>query len=169
MEKYPDVNLLAKANGNWDPSTAQQAMASALAAYPNIDAVVSQDGMCLGVVKAFQAANRPVPIMNGEGMIPFMDAWKELRDSESFEAFAIANGPGFTINYALGVGLRMLQGKTIKEDFFNNGERIAMVILGPEFDNSTLDVMYEEHITTRGITEYIDAWPTQEELDALFE
>lgn len=169
LAKYPDLNLLTKVNGNWDPSTAQQAMATALAAFPSIDAVMSQDGMCLGVIKAFQAANRPTPIMNGEGMIPFMDEWMALRDSEGFESFAIANAPGFTINYALGVGLRMLQGKKIKDGFFNRGEREAYVILGPEFDNSSIDAMYEEHITTRGITEYIDDWPSQGELDALFE
>jgi len=169
LAKYPDVKLLTKVNGNWDPSTAQQAMATVLAAFPKIDAVMSQDGMCLGVAKAFQAANRPVPIMNGEGMIPFMDIWKELRDKEGFEAYAIANAPGFTVNYALGVGLRMLQGKQLKDGFFNRGEKEAFVILGPEFDNSTLDQVYNDHVTTRGITEYIDDWPSQEELDALFE
>ena len=168
LAKYPDVKLLTKVNGNWDPSTAQQAMATVLAAFPKIDAVMSQDGMCLGVAKAFQAANRPVPIMNGEGMIPFMDIWKELRDKEGFEAYAIANAPGFTVNYALGVGLRMLQGKQLKDGFFNRGEKEAFVILGPEFDNNTLDQFYNDHITTRGITEYIDDWPSQEELDALF-
>jgi ribose transport system substrate-binding protein len=169
LAKYPDIKLLTKVNGNWDPSTAQQAMSSVLAAFPKIDAVISQDGMCLGVVKAFQAANRPTPIMNGEGMIPFMDVWKTLRDSEKFETFAIANAPGFTINYALGVGIRMLQGKTLKDGFFNKSAKAASVILGPEFDNSTLDTIYNNHITTRGITDYIDAWPTQEELDALFQ
>jgi len=63
----------------------------------------------------------------------------------------------------------MLQGKELKDGFFNKGEKIAMVQLGPEFDNSTLEQIYEEHITEKGITEYIDSWPTQEELDALFE
>lgn len=169
LAKYPDIKLLTKVNGNWDPSTAQQAMASVLAAFPSIDAVISQDGMCLGVVKAFQAANRPTPIMNSEGMIPFMDEWKVLRDTEKFESFAIANGPGFTVNYALGVGIRMLQGKKMKDGLFNVGEKKASVILGPEFDNSTLDTIYDEHVTTRGITDYIDDWPTQEELDALFQ
>lgn len=168
LAKYPDLKLLTKVNGNWDPSTAQQAMATVLAAFPSIDAVMSQDGMCLGVIKAFQAANRPTPIMNGEGMIPFMDEWKALRDSEGFESFAIANGPGFTINYALGVGIRMLQDKQIKDDFFNRGERKAYVVLGPEFDNNTLNSLYDEHVTTRGIADYIDDWPSQEELDSLF-
>jgi ribose transport system substrate-binding protein len=169
IEQYPDVNLLAKVNGNWDPSTAQQVMADTLAAFPKIDAVVTQDGMSLGVVKAFIAANRPVPIMNGEGMIPFMDIWKELRDSEGYEAMAIANGPGTTSNTALGVGLRMLRGETLKDGYWNQGGQVRFIILEPVFDNDTLDAIYDEHITLRGITEYIDAWPSQEELDSYFE
>jgi hypothetical protein len=43
------------------------------------------------------------------------------------------------------------------------------IILEPVFDNDTLDAIYDEHITLRGITEYIDAWPSQEELDSYFE
>ena len=169
IDQYPDINLLAKVNGNWDPSTAQQVMADTLAAFPKIDAVVTQDGQSLGIVKAFMAANRPVPIMNGEGMIPFMDIWKELRDSEGYEALAIGNGPGFTSNMCLGIGLRMLQGKTLKEGFWNQAERVSFQILTPQFGNDELDAIYDEHITMKGITEYIDAWPSQEELDALFE
>ena len=169
IAQYPDINLLAKVNGNWDPSTAQQVMADTLAAFPKIDAVITQDGMSLGVVKAFQAANRDVPIMNGEGMIPFMDVWKELKDTEGYEARAIANGPGFTSNFCLGIGLRILQGKTLKDDFWNKAERTRFIILGPEFGNDELDAIYDEHVTMRGITEYIDAWPSQEELDSYFE
>lgn len=169
LEKYPDVNLLATVNGNWDPSTAQQVMADTLAAFPNIDAVVTQDGQSLGIVKAFQAANRDVPIMNGEGMIPFMDVWKQLKEEEGYETIAIANAPGYTSNFCLGVGLRMLQGKTLKDGFWNQGGQTSFVILGPEFGNDELDAIYDEHVKLRGITEYIDYWPTQEELDSYFE
>jgi len=144
IEQYPDVNLLAKVNGNWDPSTAQQVMADTLAAFPKID-------------------------MNGEGMIPFMDVWKELRDSEGFEAMAIANGPGTTSNTCLGVGLRLLRGETLKDGYWNKSDMVRFMILEPVFDNDTLDAIYDEHVTMRGITEYIDAWPSQEELDSYFE
>jgi ribose transport system substrate-binding protein len=169
LAKYPDVNLLAKVNGNWDPSTAQQVMADTLAAFPKIDAVITQDGQSLGIVKAFQAANRPVPIMNGEGMIPFMDVWKALKESEGYETRGIANAPGYTSNFCLGVGLRILQGKTLKDGFWNEAAQTRFIVLGPEFGNAELDQVYNDHITTRGITEYIDAWPTQEEMDAFFE
>ncbi len=169
IEANPGLNLLTRVNGDWDPSTAQTAMASVLASFPEIDGVMSQDGMCLGVLQAFEAAGRPTPIMNGEGMIPFMDEWMALRDSEGFESYAVANAPGFTINYALGVGLRMLQGQEITEDFWNAGPREARVELGPEFDNDTMDAIYDAHIATRGIADYIDDWPSQADLDALFE
>lgn len=169
IDQYPDINLLAKVNGNWDPSTAQQVMADTLAAFPKIDAVVTQDGQSLGIVKAFQAANRDVPIMNGEGMIPFMDVWKELRDTEGYETRAIANGPGFTSNFCLGIGLRLLQGKTLKDGFWNKTDTTRFDILTPEFGNDELDAIYDEHVAMRGITEYIDAWPSQEELDSYFE
>ena len=62
----------------------------------------------------------------------------------------------------------MLEGKEIQDGFFNQGPREAYVVLGPDFDNSNIDMVYEEHITTRGITDYIDDWPSQAELDALF-
>jgi len=169
IAKYPDIKLLAKVNGNWDPSTAQQVMADTLAAFPKIDAVITQDGQSLGIVKAFQAANRPVPIMNGEGMIPFMDVWKELKASEGFETIAIANAPGYTSNFCLGIGLRMLQGKTLKDGFWNKAAQTRFIVLGPEFGNDELDAIYDAHVTMRGITEYIDAWPSQEELDSYFE
>ena len=49
LKKYPNVKLLAKVFGSWDPALAQQAMADALAAYPKIDGVVAHDGECLSV------------------------------------------------------------------------------------------------------------------------
>ncbi|GAA1031675.1 hypothetical protein GCM10009557_27730 [Virgisporangium ochraceum] len=49
---------------NWDPAQAQQAMSGLLAKYPQIDGIISDYGAATtGVVRAFQAANRPlVPI-----------------------------------------------------------------------------------------------------------
>jgi ribose transport system substrate-binding protein len=49
---------------NWDPATAQKAMAALLAKYPQIDGVISNYGTDAdAAVRAFQAAGRPlVPI-----------------------------------------------------------------------------------------------------------
>jgi ribose transport system substrate-binding protein len=56
LAKYPGINLLAKANGNWDQAAAQQVMTDLLGSFPNIDGVLTQDGMTLGIIRAFQAA-----------------------------------------------------------------------------------------------------------------
>ncbi|MEA2609195.1 MAG: ribose transport system substrate-binding protein [Chloroflexota bacterium] len=46
---------------NWDQATAQQAMTTLLNQYPQIDGVISNyDADAVGIIRAFQAANRPL-------------------------------------------------------------------------------------------------------------
>lgn len=71
VAKFPGIKVLTKVYGMWDPSRTQQAAADVLAAYPQIDGVVAQDGECLAVIRAFQSANRGTPVINGEGFRPF--------------------------------------------------------------------------------------------------
>lgn len=63
-EKAPGIRFLVDgpvATG-WDPAQEQQVVAGLLAKFPKIDAVVSDyGGASLGAVRAFQAANLPVP------------------------------------------------------------------------------------------------------------
>jgi ribose transport system substrate-binding protein len=175
LEEYPNINLLGKANGNWDPTTSQQVMSEVLAAHQNIDGVVTHDGEALGTIRAFEAANRPLPAINGEATRPFFEYWLENM-SEGFSSFAITNSPGFASNLCLGIGLRMLEGKQIKDGIFLpddvTGVTTDTVFLAPLVSYITDDnvqEIYDEHITKRGLADYIDIWYTQEELDALFE
>ena len=115
VKKNPGIKLLTKVNGNWDATTAQQVMSDVLAAFPKIDGVLSQDGMQFGEIRAFEAANRPLVPITGDSTIQFLKKWKELRDKSAFETLAFINGPGFTANLALGIGVRMLQGKELKD------------------------------------------------------
>lgn len=71
LAKYPDIKLLAKANGNWDQAAAQQVMSDLLASFPQIDGVLTQDGMTLGIIRAFEAAGREIPVVTGETQIAF--------------------------------------------------------------------------------------------------
>ena len=65
LAKYPDIKVLAKANGNWDQAAAQQVMTDLLGSFPNIDGVLTQDGMTLGILRAFEAAGRKSPARHG--------------------------------------------------------------------------------------------------------
>jgi ribose transport system substrate-binding protein len=175
LAQYPDINLLGKANGNWDPTTSQQVMADVLAAFPKIDGLVTHDGEALGSIRAFEAAGRPLPVMNGEAMRPFFEYWLEHKD-QGFESFAITNSPGFASNLCLGIGVRLLQGKQLKDGYFKTDDvanittdTLFLVPLTEYITNDNVEEIYQRHMNYRGIADYIDIWYTQEQMDALFE
>jgi ribose transport system substrate-binding protein len=165
LKDYPNIELLTHTFGFWDPSRSQQAMADVLAAYPKIDGVVAHDGECLAVIRAFEAANRGVPIVNGSGFRPFFEYWVENLD-KGFTSYAIANGPGFAMTCSLGVGVRMLQGKTIKPDLLDGK------VLHLDHSNIITDANVKEelaeHTRLRGVEDYIDEIWSQDKLDSLF-
>lgn len=73
FEAHPGIKMLTGYKNwpaaNWDAALIQQAMSALLAKYPKIDAVISDAGgfQSLGVVRAFEAAGRPlVPLASLE-------------------------------------------------------------------------------------------------------
>lgn len=168
LKKNPGLKLLTKVNGNWDATTAQQVMSDVLAAFPKIDGVISQDGMQFGEIRAFEAANRPLVPITGDSTIQFLKKWKELRDSTGFETLAYVNGPGFTANLALGIGVRMLRGQKLKDGLLAGAGKNVMSVKLMPITNKNLDALYDEHMSKRGIADFIDGWYSQEEINALF-
>jgi len=173
-KKYPNIKVIGKANGNWDPTTSQQVMANVLAAVPQMDGLVCQDGESLGAVRAFEAAGRALPVMNGEGRVPYLEYWLKNQPS-GFKSFAIENGPGYTVTLALGMGIRILQGKQVKPGFFKpdadmhvSTNTLWAVPLKNFITDENVKQVYQDHMDNRGITEYIDNIWSQEKTDALF-
>jgi len=66
FKKHPGIKVVARYSGNWDSATAQRATAAQLASLPKIDGVWVSGGTD-GVAKAFVEANKPLPIIAGEG------------------------------------------------------------------------------------------------------
>jgi len=166
LAKYPDIKVLAKANGNWDQAAAQQVMTDILASFPKIDGVLTQDGMSLGIIRAFQAAGRPLPVITGETQVAFIKEWKKLKDSQGFSTFGVTNSPG-AICTSLGIGIRLLQGKKLKPEVLidNHIIYIRPVLL---VDNNNIDKVYEEYKDWAD-SYYVNKWYTQEEIDELFQ
>jgi ribose transport system substrate-binding protein len=167
LARNPGIKLLTKVYGMWDPSRAQQAMADVLAAYPNIDGVVAQDGECLAAIRAFKAANKPLPVINGEGFRPFFEYWTENLD-KGFTSYAIANGPGFSMTAALGVGLGMLEGKKLKESVLPKGQKVININHRFEITDKNIKDALAEHTRLRGVEDYIDEVWTEPQVLALF-
>jgi ribose transport system substrate-binding protein len=65
FSQHPDMKLLTGTTDfvptNWDQKMAQEAMTTLLNQYPQIDGVISNyDADAVGIIRAFQAANRPL-------------------------------------------------------------------------------------------------------------
>ncbi len=165
LKQYPDIKVLTEVNGDWDQGTAQTVMSNVLASYPNIDGVLTQDGMSLGTVKAFQAAGRELPVISGETMVGFLRLWKELNQSEGLNTWAI-NDPPSVSTAALSIGIRLLQGKTPKEGTLKDNYFYypVQVII----DNNNLDQYLDQYKDAED-TYFPDERLSEEAIDALFE
>jgi len=165
LAKYPGIKVLAKANGNWDQAAAQQVMTDLLGSFPNIDGVLTQDGMTLGILRAFEAAGRKAPPVTGETQVAFIKEWKAMKDASGFETFGIENSPG-AICTSLGIGVRLLQGKELKADVFAAPNTIwTRPVL--EVDNKNIDAVYAKYKDVAD-SFYVNQWYSEAQIDALF-
>ena len=63
-----------------------------------------------------------------------------------FESFGIANPPGGTICPALGIGIRLLQGRELKPEVVSEN-KVVYIKPTPFVTNENLDEVYEEYKT----------------------
>jgi ribose transport system substrate-binding protein len=166
LQKYPGIKLLATANGNWDQAAAQQKMTDLLGSFPNIDGVLTQDGMSLGILRAFDASGRKVPVVTGETQVAFIKEWKKRKDASGFSSFGVENSPG-AVNTSLGIGVRLLQGKKLKPDVFAGPNNIY---LKPVLfvDNNSIDQTYDKYKDMLD-SFYVSTWYSEDQLDAMFQ
>lgn len=69
-KKYPGIKIVSRYPGMWDPATCEEKTASILPSLPQVDGIWCQGGAG-GVLKAFLAANRPLPPTAGEAINGF--------------------------------------------------------------------------------------------------
>ncbi len=164
LAKNPDIKVLTEVNGNWDEANAQQVTSNLIASYPNIDGVLTQDGMALGVVNAFEAANKELPVITGENMVGFLKKWKQLKDDKGFSTYGQNNPPGIGAT-ALGIGVRILQGKKNNLPMQNNTYYYP---IGTHIKNDNLEAELGK-LTEKPDTYTLDEWLSEEQLNAFFE
>ncbi|HTI01478.1 MAG TPA: ABC transporter substrate binding protein [Acidisoma sp.] len=161
--KNKGIDIVWSGYGMWDQAKAQAVMATVLAATPHIDAVCTEDGMGLGIMRAFQAAGRPVPIMTGEAQKSFLLAWKKERDAgHDVHLFARSNPPEIG-RTAVGVATRIAQGKQLKP-LPDNTYHYPIKI---EVTNDNLDELLEG-VKDKPDGYFLGEWLDEKQLDALF-
>jgi ribose transport system substrate-binding protein len=69
--EFPGIQVLGSGNGNYQQPDAKRVMEKFLAAYPQIDAVLSaNDGMALGALEALKEAGRTSVVIGINGILP---------------------------------------------------------------------------------------------------
>ncbi|MGP8160273.1 MAG: substrate-binding domain-containing protein [Candidatus Dormibacteria bacterium] len=77
VAKYPNVHIVATVVGEQDATTAQQAIEAVLPSLPTVAGVIIGEGSS-GVVAAFQAQNRPVPVVDFDTTGTTLALWESL-------------------------------------------------------------------------------------------
>ena len=187
LANYPDIKILASAPGSWSQTEAQSVMTTFLSSYDNIDAVLEQEVMGEGVLKAYENAGKTPTIMTGDYTKSFLQKWSEMPD---LNTIGVSYAPGNAVP-ALDVTIRLLQGKTLKEDVLEpnpmDENLINTIMLDPPYvitREGEQDAVWMEGLSgTKAITldeaiemmkdkadtAAVDGWISEEEVDALFE
>ena len=115
LKKYPGFKVVATINGEASTTTTQNAMANVLPSLPEVDGVLIQGGGdAFGVVQAFLAAGREVPIVIGDGSAEFIQWWIAEKKKRGYETFGINSAPSIG-GAAFWVAVNLLNGKQVPE------------------------------------------------------
>ncbi len=141
LKGYPDIKVVARDTGKWDPATAQKVAANFLASVPNIDGMWTQDGMAEGQLLALKAANPAKwPTVVGEARASFLRLWKKtIAEKPGFETVGVVNPPAVG---AAGVRIayNILQGKKIDPNKIGGTNKNTFFVPIPDVvTNANLD------------------------------
>jgi ribose transport system substrate-binding protein len=108
LKKFPGLKVVAKVEGEASASVAQQNTANVLPSLPKVDAVLTQAGNdSYGVVQAFEASGKPMPLILGDGTSEFLQWWLQQKKANNYETISVGSAPGIG-GAAFWVGLAIL-------------------------------------------------------------
>ncbi|NLF27809.1 MAG: ABC transporter substrate-binding protein [Clostridiales bacterium] len=107
--QYPEIEIIATVNADWDYAKGRIAAENLLAAYPQIDGVWSSGGdMTRGCIEAFVEAGRPLIPMMGEDNNGFLKLWAKYMD-QGYQGIATSM-PTWLFAEGAAIGLEILNG-----------------------------------------------------------
>ena len=123
--------------------------------------------MTLGIIRAFEAAGIELPPITGETQVAFLKEWKKMKDESGFSTIGIGNPPTFGIDAALRMGLKILDGGTLKDSVFVNDHDIY---LAPSLfvTNDNIDEVYDTYKDWADAY-YAAGYLSEDDLNAFFE
>ncbi len=112
LKEHPEIRVLAEVDTEADNAKAQSAILSLLPSMPEIDAVFLEGSY--GVVQAFQASGRPVPLVIGNNRAEFILWWIEEKAKNGYETISLGSEPSIGA-IAFWLTIHILQGDEVPE------------------------------------------------------
>lgn len=107
FSKHSGIKVVNKFSGMWDSAVAQRNTAAVLPSLPKIDGIWAQGGTD-GILKAFQAASRPLPPTAGESENGFREFMSGAKTGKKLPAYSIGQ-PTYLVLVALELARRILR------------------------------------------------------------
>jgi ribose transport system substrate-binding protein len=111
LKAYPAIKIVDTLVGQASNSITQQAVAGALPSLPPVQGVIT-GGSSLGVVQAFMAAHKPIPVVAFDNSGEALRFWQAQHQKNGYTAVSVRTEPGQAAA-AFWMALDILQGKKI--------------------------------------------------------
>ncbi len=117
--KASNLKIVGQVYTNWDFATAKSNVTQFLASHPGeIHGIWNENGAAaMGVIEAFEEANRPVPPTMGDQNNGFLKKWQSLAAKTGYEAHGYIY-PTWLSSDALADAFKILGGESVYHDDF---------------------------------------------------
>lgn len=144
LNQYPDINVVAEVYGEWTASVAQQQVASVLPGLEQVDAVIGEGGEEYGVLQAFEAANRDIPVIICGNRGNFLSWWAEQKTENGYETFGWCCNAWHSAA-SLYILKDLIEGVEVPANMFMPGVYITQDIVDNYADLGADEMPYEAH------------------------
>lgn len=111
LKQYPNLKIVGSVYGQWTSTITDQQISQALPSLPNIQAVVSEGAGEVGVVQAFKAAHRSVPLVYFGNAGADLRLWASLlKSNPNYQIFSISSFPSVS-GFGIWTAISLLQHK----------------------------------------------------------
>jgi ribose transport system substrate-binding protein len=150
LKEHPEIHILGEVDTEADNAKAQSAVANLLPSMPKIDAVLTEGSY--GVVQAFLAAGRPVPLVVGNNRAEFILWWIEEKAKNGYQTISLGSEPSIGV-IAFWLSIHILRGDKVPE-MKEHPYLLPLVAV----DNDTVDRFKDIQPGTVIAQQYDDQW-----------
>jgi ribose transport system substrate-binding protein len=150
LKQHPEIHVLGEVDTEADNAKAQSGVANLLSSMPKIDAVSNEGSY--GVVQAFLAAGRPVPLVIGNNRAEFIRWWIEEKAKNGYETISLGTEPSIGV-VAFWLTTHILRGDKVPE---MKAHPYLMPLVA--VDNTTVDKFKDIQPGTVIAEQYDDQW-----------